>query len=211
MDAEDQTIKCVDCGEDFVFTAGEQSFYRQHGLTHAPNRCKKCREARKSQRGGGHGHEAGAGGRSREMHAAVCSECGAETQVPFVPTSSRPIFCRDCYQSRKPQRAGAGRGAGHGRGQGHGQSHGEGHSRNAAATTAHKEGSSGPRLQGAVKWFNETRGFGFIQDDGGEEVFVHFSAIQSDGFRTLTQGDRVEFEVVPGARGKQAANVVRIG
>ena len=65
-------------------------------------------------------------------------------------------------------------------------------------------------MQGAVKWFNETRGFGFIQDDAGEEVFVHFSAIQSDGFKTLTQGDRVEFDVVPGARGKQAANVVRI-
>lgn len=216
MDAtEDQTLKCVDCGEDFVFTAGEQSFYRQHGLTHAPNRCKKCREARKNQRGGGHGAEAGAGGRQREMHTAVCSECGAETQVPFMPTSSRPIYCRDCYQSKKPQRAGAGRGQGHDRGPGHGRGHGQGHGRgqghggNAAAAPA--EGSSGPRVQGAVKWFNETRGFGFIQDDGGDEVFVHFSAIRSDGFKTLTQGDRVEFDVVPGARGKQAANVVRIG
>ena len=66
-------------------------------------------------------------------------------------------------------------------------------------------------MQGAVKWFNESKGFGFIQDDGGEEIFVHFSAIQSDGFKTLSQGDRVEFDVVPGARGPQAANVVRIG
>ncbi len=67
------------------------------------------------------------------------------------------------------------------------------------------------RKRGTVKWFNEAKGFGFIRDDEGQEVFVHFSAIQSDGFRTLTQGDRVEFDVVPGARGKQAANVVRIG
>jgi CspA family cold shock protein len=69
----------------------------------------------------------------------------------------------------------------------------------------------GTRMQGAVKWFNESKGFGFIQDDGGEDVFVHFSAIQGDGFRTLQQGERVEFDVVPGAKGKQAANVVRIG
>jgi CspA family cold shock protein len=71
--------------------------------------------------------------------------------------------------------------------------------------------ASGTRQQGAVKWFNEAKGFGFIQDDGGEDVFVHFSAIQTDGFKTLTQGERVEFDVVPGARGRQAANVVRIG
>jgi CspA family cold shock protein len=66
-------------------------------------------------------------------------------------------------------------------------------------------------MQGAVKWFNESKGFGFIQDDGGEDVFVHFSAIQTDGFKTLTEGDRVEFDVVPGEKGRQAANVTRIG
>jgi CspA family cold shock protein len=70
---------------------------------------------------------------------------------------------------------------------------------------------SGDRQQGEVKWFNEAKGFGFILEDGGEEIFVHFSAIQSDGFKTLSQGDRVEFDVVPGARGRQAANVTRIG
>lgn len=66
------------------------------------------------------------------------------------------------------------------------------------------------RQQGAVKWFNESKGFGFIQDDGGEDIFVHFSAIQADGFKTLAEGDRVEFDVVPGTRGRQAANVTRI-
>jgi CspA family cold shock protein len=65
-------------------------------------------------------------------------------------------------------------------------------------------------VQGVVKWFNQAKGFGFIRDDGGQEVFVHSSAIRSDGARILTQGDRVEFEVVPGARGNQAANVTRI-
>ena len=59
---------------------------------------------------------------------------------------------------------------------------------------------SGARMQGAVKWFNESKGFGFIQDDGGEDIFVHFSAIQGDGFKTLTEGDRVEFDVVPEPR-----------
>jgi len=65
-------------------------------------------------------------------------------------------------------------------------------------------------VQGAVKWFNESKGFGFIAQEGGEDVFVHFSSITGDGFRTLTEGDRVEFDVVEGPKGKQAANVVKI-
>jgi CspA family cold shock protein len=65
--------------------------------------------------------------------------------------------------------------------------------------------------QGEVKWFNESKGFGFIRDDGGEEVFVHFSAILGDGFKTLAEGDRVEFDVVMGPKGKQAMNVTRAG
>ena len=60
---------------------------------------------------------------------------------------------------------------------------------------------------GTVKWFNETKGFGFISQEGGEDVFVHFSAIQGDGFKTLAEGDRVEFDVTKGPKGLQAANV----
>jgi CspA family cold shock protein len=60
---------------------------------------------------------------------------------------------------------------------------------------------------GTVKWFNESKGFGFISQDGGEDVFVHFSAIEGDGFKTLAEGDRVEFEVTRGPKGLQAANV----
>ena len=62
---------------------------------------------------------------------------------------------------------------------------------------------------GKVKWFNAEKGFGFIEVEGGDDVFVHFSAIQSDGFKTLEEGQDVEFEIVDGARGPQAANVTK--
>ncbi|GEO24332.1 cold shock-like protein CspLB [Alicyclobacillus acidoterrestris] len=64
--------------------------------------------------------------------------------------------------------------------------------------------------QGTVKWFNAEKGFGFIEVEGGDDVFVHFSAIQSNGFRTLDEGQRVEFDIVEGPKGPQAANVVRV-
>ncbi len=63
---------------------------------------------------------------------------------------------------------------------------------------------------GTVKWFNAEKGFGFISVEGENDVFVHFSAIQSDGYKTLEEGQEVEFEVVEGARGPQAANVVKL-
>jgi CxxC-x17-CxxC domain-containing protein len=205
---QDRLIKCVDCAEEFTFTVGEQEFYRDHGLTNAPTRCKRCRENRKGQRGrdgaggggGGGGGQArrGGGGGAKPMFPAVCANCGTETMVPFKPTNDRPVYCRDCFDARKPAgtavrekrpaHAGAPR----------------------AAPLAPRASHDGPRSQGAVKWFNESKGFGFILADGGEEVFVHFSAISGEGFRSLTEGDRVEFDVVEGPKGKQAADVVRI-
>ena len=194
--SEDQRIKCVDCGEEFIFTAGEQSFYREKGLTNAPTRCKSCREKRKAGRG--LGAAASAAG-AREQHAAVCSRCGAETTVPFVPTGSRPVYCRDCFNAMKSERGGSA------------ESPARATRPGRRAPSQPVPAGDGTRMQGAVKWFNEGKGFGFIQDDGGDDVFVHFSAIQGEGFRTLSEGERVEFDVVPGAKGKQAANVVRIG
>lgn len=64
--------------------------------------------------------------------------------------------------------------------------------------------------KGTVKWFNAEKGFGFISVDGGEDVFVHFSAIQSDGYKSLDEGQAVSFEITQGQRGAQAANVQKI-
>ncbi|HKL99759.1 MAG TPA: cold-shock protein [Mobilitalea sp.] len=63
---------------------------------------------------------------------------------------------------------------------------------------------------GTVKWFNAKKGFGFISDEEGNDVFVHFSALQMDGFKVLEEGDSVQFEVVKGDKGPQAANVTRV-
>ncbi|MGR5541739.1 cold-shock protein, partial [Vibrio campbellii] len=65
-------------------------------------------------------------------------------------------------------------------------------------------------VTGTVKWFNETKGFGFIQQENGPDVFAHFSAIKGDGFRTLTEGQKVEFKVTQGQKGPQAEEIVAI-
>jgi|BarGraNGADG00212_2_1021979.scaffolds.fasta_scaffold18879_2 CspA family cold shock protein len=68
----------------------------------------------------------------------------------------------------------------------------------------------GMLVLGKVKWFNQEKGYGFIERDDGGDVFVHFSAIQEEGFKTLAEGQRVEFDIVEGARGPQAANVAKV-
>ena len=115
--------------------------------------------------------------------------------MPFAPKAGRPVFCRDCYRSKRPEGAAPGSGGGHSRGGGERQ-----------AVAVATEG----RVQGSVKWFNESKGFGFIVPDEGDEVFVHYSSILGDGFRSLAEGQRVEFDVVEGERGRQAANVTRV-
>lgn len=228
MNPDDKTIKCLDCGAEFVFTAGEQAFYREHGLTNAPTRCRACREARKTAmesgraaRGkapggssarrsagsrGGHGGRSESQGRgSREMHVVVCSECGATTEIPFVPTTGRPVYCKDCFANRRASPAPSARGSSRDGGR-------RGPSPAPSPPSVEHLAGAPPngRRQGEVKWFNGSKGFGFIQVADGDEIFVHFSAISGDGFRTLTGGDRVEFDVIEGDRGKQAANVIKV-
>ena len=88
---EDKTLVCKDCGQEFVFSAGEQEFYAERGFENAPQRCKSCRAARKGV----------AARPERTMYDAVCSECGKECKVPFQPSGDRPIYCSDCFANRR--------------------------------------------------------------------------------------------------------------
>jgi CxxC-x17-CxxC domain-containing protein len=125
----DKNLTCADCGQEFVFTASEQDFYAQRGFTE-PRRCPSCRASRKAARGGdggsgggGYGSYGAGGGYSaggysgggggggggygardrgpREMFSATCSNCGREAQVPFRPTSGKPVYCSDCFRSMR--------------------------------------------------------------------------------------------------------------
>ncbi|MGH2535479.1 MAG: CxxC-x17-CxxC domain-containing protein [Thermomicrobiales bacterium] len=106
----DRTLTCRDCGQEFTFTAGEQAFYQERGYTD-PQRCPACRAARKAQRtgsdyGGGGSYRGGGGGYGgeRQMYPAICSNCGKETEVPFQPSMDKPVYCRECFQERRPAR-----------------------------------------------------------------------------------------------------------
>ena len=104
----DEMLNCVDCGRQFAFTAGEQQFYASKGFQNKPNRCPDCRQARKAMRGnsgGGLGDRGSmGGGRPREMYQATCSQCGQVAEVPFQPRGDKPVYCRDCFQSRPSYR-----------------------------------------------------------------------------------------------------------
>ena len=80
---------------------------------------------------------------------------------------------------------------------------------NAAGSAAILARARTRRITGKVKWFNNAKGYGFIEREGGNDVFVHFSAIQGSGFRTLEEGQAVEFEIVDGPKGPQAGNVTK--
>ena len=79
---EDKTLVCKECGQEFVFTAGEQEFYAERGFQNEPQRCKACRDARKAASRG-----------PREYFTATCAACGGEAKVPFEPKSDRPVYC----------------------------------------------------------------------------------------------------------------------
>ena len=89
---EDKTLKCKECGADFIFTAGEQEFYAEKGFQNEPQRCKACRDARKN-----------AAKPAREMFIATCPSCGGEAKVPFQPTDGRDVFCSECFAKMKEE------------------------------------------------------------------------------------------------------------
>lgn len=97
----DKNLVCRDCGTSFVFTEGEQGFYAQRGFTNEPSRCPSCRAARKASREGGYGGGSGYERPRREMHPAVCSQCGKQTEVPFVPSGDKPVYCSECFEARR--------------------------------------------------------------------------------------------------------------
>ena len=90
MTLSDKTLACSECGSSFTFTVGEQEFFASKGYTNEPRRCPTCRESRKSEQRGYRQSD-------REMHPAVCAQCGTETTVPFKPRGDRPVYCSDCF------------------------------------------------------------------------------------------------------------------
>ena len=96
MEFQDKVLKCIDCGTDFVFTAGEQLFFHDKQFKNEPKRCKICKGKRLAVVGAsnhGHGH-----GYTKTETRTNCSQCGKETTVPFRPTQGRPVLCRECFQ-----------------------------------------------------------------------------------------------------------------
>jgi CxxC-x17-CxxC domain-containing protein len=85
---QDRTLTCRDCGEQFMFSAGEQAFFASKGLQNDPQRCPSCRAVAKQNR---------AAGGPREYHAAVCARCGQQAMVPFAPRNDRPVYCSPCF------------------------------------------------------------------------------------------------------------------
>ena len=95
MEFQDKSLRCVDCGTEFIWTAGEQLFFADKNFKNEPKRCKACKAKRASRPAGAPAM------RERVETQTNCSACGKETTVPFRPTQSRPVFCKECFQTRK--------------------------------------------------------------------------------------------------------------
>ncbi len=98
MQYQDKQLTCVDCGQPFVFTAGEQEFFAQKGFQNPPKRCKACKAIKRAGPGAAAAAE---GTATRELFEVVCSSCGQKTTVPFKPSLDRPVYCRSCFQLRR--------------------------------------------------------------------------------------------------------------
>jgi CxxC-x17-CxxC domain-containing protein len=97
MEFQDKVLKCVDCGTDFVFTAGEQLFFHDKQFKNEPKRCKSCKSKRVAVLGAASHAQAHVKTETR----TTCSNCGKETTVPFRPTQGRPVLCRECFQQQR--------------------------------------------------------------------------------------------------------------
>ncbi|MBV8491235.1 MAG: zinc-ribbon domain containing protein [Candidatus Eremiobacteraeota bacterium] len=93
---EDKTLTCKDCAAQFTFSAREQEFFAEKGFVNQPQRCRECRQARRSHGGGENRSNA------RPSFDTVCAQCGAETTVPFKPRGDRPVYCRSCFTAKVP-------------------------------------------------------------------------------------------------------------
>lgn len=102
---EEKTVQCRECGKQFIHSVAEQEEAAARGHFHTPSRCPECRAARRQHRGetapAGTNEtpvSSGGGRQRREMHSAICAECGAQAQVPFVPRNDRPVYCSNCFE-----------------------------------------------------------------------------------------------------------------
>lgn len=97
MEREDKSIGCVNCGKEFIFTVRDQIYYKGMGFENEPKRCRECRALLKRERQ----FVTDSAGHTREYFKCACASCGRPAYVPFKPTGSKPVYCRDCLVVRK--------------------------------------------------------------------------------------------------------------
>ena len=100
-DFEEMDILCIDCNKNFIWTIGEQTFFRDKGLKNPPKRCKDCKQA-KNERLAAIAAAQAAGIKQRIEVAVSCARCGTQTTVPFYPLQGRPVYCRSCFLEMNP-------------------------------------------------------------------------------------------------------------
>ena len=101
---QDRILTCRDCGQDFIFSAGEQEFYASRGLTNTPGRCPSCRAARRGRQSSTSHASSYTPRNSGEHYETTCATCGRPTSVPFIPREDRPVYCNDCFQAQRASR-----------------------------------------------------------------------------------------------------------
>ena len=103
---QDRSIVCVDCGEDFTWTVGEQVFFHDKGLRNEPKRCKPCKQA-KNDRLAAISFAQASGAKQRIEVTVMCAQCNEQTTVPFYPSQGRPVYCRACFVASRALSASA--------------------------------------------------------------------------------------------------------